>query len=69
MKTTERSHLKNTQSSVNVGALIENQYDPLEIVNTKHAQLKTIPYPKHVLFIIANEFCERFNFYGMRGKH
>ncbi|XP_017045944.1 peptide transporter family 1-like [Drosophila ficusphila] len=25
-----------------------------------------IPYPKSVGFIISNEFCERFNFYGMR---
>ncbi|XP_076814658.1 solute carrier family 15 member 1-like isoform X1 [Clavelina lepadiformis] len=23
-------------------------------------------YPKHVFFIIGNEFCERFSFYGMR---
>nr|XP_027196033.1 solute carrier family 15 member 2-like [Dermatophagoides pteronyssinus] len=25
-----------------------------------------IPYPKSVIFIIGNEFCERFSFYGMR---
>ncbi|KAH8420454.1 hypothetical protein KR009_010557, partial [Drosophila setifemur] len=25
-----------------------------------------IPYPKSVAFIISNEFCERFNYYGMR---
>lgn len=24
-----------------------------------------IPYPKRVFFIIGNEFCERFNYYGM----
>ena len=24
-------------------------------------------YPRGVLFIIANEFCERFSYYGMRG--
>lgn len=24
------------------------------------------PYPKKVLFIIANEFCERFSYYGLR---
>jgi len=27
---------------------------------------KKLPYPKSVFFIISNEFCERFNFYGMR---
>nr|XP_027203330.1 solute carrier family 15 member 2-like isoform X2 [Dermatophagoides pteronyssinus]XP_027203331.1 solute carrier family 15 member 2-like isoform X2 [Dermatophagoides pteronyssinus] len=27
---------------------------------------KKIPYPKSILFIIGNEFCERFSFYGMR---
>lgn len=25
-----------------------------------------IPYPKSVFFIVSNEFCERFSFYGMR---
>lgn len=25
-------------------------------------------YPKSVAFIIGNEFCERFSYYGMRGK-
>ncbi|KAH8415429.1 hypothetical protein KR222_011805, partial [Zaprionus bogoriensis] len=25
-----------------------------------------LPYPKSVFFIISNEFCERFNYYGMR---
>ncbi|XP_022662348.1 solute carrier family 15 member 1-like isoform X3 [Varroa destructor] len=27
---------------------------------------KEIPYPKSVFFIISNEFCERFSYYGMR---
>ncbi|XP_020812225.1 peptide transporter family 1 isoform X2 [Drosophila serrata] len=27
---------------------------------------ETLPYPKSVGFIISNEFCERFNYYGMR---
>ncbi|KAI2804751.1 hypothetical protein BLOT_003739 [Blomia tropicalis] len=26
------------------------------------------PYPKSVIFIISNEFCERFSYYGMRSK-
>ncbi|KAG5894366.1 hypothetical protein JTB14_015643 [Gonioctena quinquepunctata] len=25
-----------------------------------------LPYPKSVFFIVSNEFCERFNYYGMR---
>lgn len=29
--------------------------------------LKKIKYPKSVFFIIINEFCERFCYYGMRG--
>ncbi|BES98582.1 oligopeptide transporter [Nesidiocoris tenuis] len=28
--------------------------------------LEKIPYPKSVFFIIGNEFCERFSYYGMR---
>lgn len=27
-----------------------------------------LPYPKSVIFIIGNEFCERFSFYGMRSN-
>ncbi|XP_030766027.1 peptide transporter family 1 isoform X2 [Sitophilus oryzae] len=29
-------------------------------------QKKKIPYPKSVFFIVSNEFCERFSYYGMR---
>merc|ERR1711944_64104 len=25
-----------------------------------------IPYPKQVFFVVGNEFCERFSFYGMK---
>ena len=25
-----------------------------------------LKYPRSVFFIIVNEFCERFNYYGMR---
>lgn len=32
----------------------------------KHVQVKR-PYPYHVFFILGNEFCERFAYYGMRG--
>jgi len=27
---------------------------------------KSLPYPKSVFFIIGNEFCERFSYYGMK---
>ncbi|XP_049818947.1 peptide transporter family 1 isoform X2 [Aethina tumida] len=27
---------------------------------------KKLPYPKSVFFIVSNEFCERFSYYGMR---
>ena len=27
-----------------------------------------LPYPKSVWFIMSNEFCERFSYYGMRSK-
>ena len=29
---------------------------------------KPLPYPKCVLFILGNELCERFSFYGMKGR-
>ncbi|KAF7274005.1 hypothetical protein GWI33_013306, partial [Rhynchophorus ferrugineus] len=29
-------------------------------------QVKKLPYPKSVFFIVSNEFCERFSYYGMR---
>ncbi|XP_066154994.1 peptide transporter family 1-like isoform X2 [Euwallacea fornicatus] len=32
----------------------------------KERQVKKLPYPKSVFFIVTNEFCERFSFYGMR---
>lgn len=30
--------------------------------------LQPVKYPKVVFFIISNEFCERFSYYGMRSK-
>eukprot|EP00099_Drosophila_melanogaster_P010538 NP_001284846.1 uncharacterized protein Dmel_CG2930, isoform F [Drosophila melanogaster] len=35
-------------------------------VSETEGQQKKLPYPKSVFFIISNEFCERFNYYGMR---
>ncbi|XP_055305343.1 peptide transporter family 1-like, partial [Sitodiplosis mosellana] len=34
--------------------------------NVENAAPPKLPYPKRVFFIIGNEFCERFNFYGMK---
>ncbi|XP_017029017.1 peptide transporter family 1 isoform X2 [Drosophila kikkawai] len=34
--------------------------------NSKNLASTPLPYPKSVAFIISNEFCERFNYYGMR---
>ncbi|KAH9501223.1 hypothetical protein DERF_012084 [Dermatophagoides farinae] len=44
--------------------------DPNEYSDDHHDVVKKptkpLPYPKSVIFIIGNEFCERFSFYGMR---
>lgn len=34
-----------------------------------HFYFQPSDYPKSVGFIISNEFCERFNYYGLRSKH
>lgn len=34
-----------------------------------HSSFQTLKYPKSVAFIISNEFCERFNYYGMRSEY
>ena len=36
-------------------------------VNIKDSDAKKkIPYPKHIFFILGNEVCERYSFYGMK---
>lgn len=40
----------------------------LSILNY-NSRLQKLPYPKSVFFIVSNEFCERFSFYGMRSKY
>ena len=35
-------------------------------ISTSEIPEKKIPYPKSVFFIISNEFCERFSYYGMK---
>lgn len=44
------------------------QNDLKTLSNVENAAPKKLPYPKRVFLIISNEFCERFNFYGMQGK-
>ncbi|XP_036318046.1 peptide transporter family 1-like isoform X2 [Rhagoletis pomonella] len=44
----------------------EQSIEPLSNVSEAEGQVKKLPYPKSVFFIISNEFCERFNYYGMR---
>lgn len=36
-----------------------------KLLNTENGQ-QVIPYPKRVFLILGTEFCERFNYYGMR---
>ncbi|EDW82859.2 uncharacterized protein Dwil_GK10225 [Drosophila willistoni] len=43
-----------------------NESNSLANVSEAEGQQKKYPYPKSVFFIISNEFCERFNYYGMR---
>ena len=36
------------------------------ISNERHLRLQKLPFPKSLFFIIGNEFCERFSYYGMK---
>lgn len=40
---------------------VSDEYQPL-LIGRRYR------YPKSVFFIIVNEFCERFNYYGLRSK-
>lgn len=46
---------------------IKIQYGSLLITEGKPRPI--LPYPKRVFFIIGNAFCERFNYYGVRGEN
>ncbi|XP_011187897.2 peptide transporter family 1 isoform X2 [Zeugodacus cucurbitae] len=48
------------------GAFEDRIIEPVFNVSEAEGQVKKLPYPKSVFFIISNEFCERFNYYGMR---
>ncbi|XP_031625572.1 peptide transporter family 1-like [Contarinia nasturtii] len=43
-----------------------NQDESVDSVDSENVQPAPIPYPKRVFFIIGNEFCERFNYFGMK---
>lgn len=39
-----------------------------KLLNTDNGHSKEFPYPKRIILILGTEFCERFNFYGMRSN-
>lgn len=48
--------------------LTDNKPKEVEAETTLEGSEKKYKYPRSIPFIIVNEFCERFNYYGMRGK-
>lgn len=34
-----------------------------------HQDIVVCGYPLSIFFIVVNEFCERFSYYGMRGEN
>ncbi|XP_017114568.1 peptide transporter family 1 isoform X2 [Drosophila elegans] len=57
--------LKNGKEPESNGKELQEDND-FKNVSEAEGQQKKLPYPKSVFFIISNEFCERFNYYGMR---
>ena len=55
--------------------LATNKIDHHDIIDTNYLKMSDVlyfqepkgKYPKSVFFILGNEFCERFSYYGMRG--
>lgn len=45
---------------------MEKPQDRLNPLPNEHPNADLRPYPKKVFFIVANEFCERFSYYGLR---
>lgn len=45
---------------------IETQSDTNRSKESLELYARVCRYPKGVFFILGNEFCERFSFYGMR---
>jgi len=44
----------------------EKKRDEKQIEAAGEEEPKKLPYPKQVFFIVGNEFCERFSYYGMK---
>ncbi|XP_046387900.1 solute carrier family 15 member 2-like [Ischnura elegans] len=42
------------------------KYDKMKFEDGTESQKKPTKYPRSVFFIVSNEFCERFTFYGIR---
>lgn len=55
----------NEKSDNNNGVTQENN-EIAEEATDPETSAKKYPYPKSIFFIISNEFCERFMYYGMR---
>lgn len=36
------------------------------LINVVNLIFQKLPFPKSLFFIIGNEFCERFSYYGMK---
>ena len=51
------------------GIFMWNQQLALQESDTEPTKSKRSQYPRSVFFIIGNEFCERFSYYGMRGEY
>lgn len=57
---------KNNLSKISGEDLVNNE-ELNAVEDAETGQTAIIPYPKRVFFIIGNEFCERFNYFGMKG--
>lgn len=62
MKNNSKNLMSKFSSEVNTEEL-----NPTSNVNSSHPT--TLPYPMRVFFIVGNEFCERFNYFGMKGEN
>ncbi|KYM83981.1 Solute carrier family 15 member 1 [Atta colombica] len=58
--------LKMSTSSITRRKNSENEIRDHPDQNNVEEQEEKVKYPKSVFFIISNEFCERFSYYGMR---
>eukprot|EP00092_Neocalanus_flemingeri_P064378 GFUD01078124.1.p1 GENE.GFUD01078124.1~~GFUD01078124.1.p1 ORF type:complete len:713 (-),score=199.43 GFUD01078124.1:383-2521(-) len=49
-----------------MGDLEKKRSKEEEVAATGREEEQQLPYPKSVFFIVGNEFCERFSYYGMK---